>query len=123
MYVNSQEAYQDATACSSVGIFDSKLLHHEAVIDQRPDTQKKMAKVLTDQLFGCFIARQSWNDFWLVSGISGWLYGLWLKHTFGKNEYLHWVQTEMEMVTNYELDSGPLLLQFFSKDSNRSVKR
>lgn len=39
-------------------------------------------------LFG-FLLR---SDEWVLKGISGYIYGLWMKKTFGVNEYRHWIK-------------------------------
>lgn len=31
-------------------------------------------------------------DEWVLKGISGYIYGLYLKKTFGVNEYRHWIK-------------------------------
>ncbi len=37
----------------------------------------------------CFFHRA---DEWVLKGISGYIYGLYLKKTFGVNEYRHWIK-------------------------------
>lgn len=37
-------------------------------------------------------------DEWVLKGISGYIYGLYLKKTFGVNEYRHWIKEVMEFV-------------------------
>lgn len=32
------------------------------------------------------------SDEWVLKGISGYIYGLWMKKTFGVNEYRHWIK-------------------------------
>lgn len=32
------------------------------------------------------------SDEWVLKGISGYIYGLYLKKTFGVNEYRHWIK-------------------------------
>lgn len=32
------------------------------------------------------------SDEWVLKGISGYIYGLYLKKTFGVNEYRHWIR-------------------------------
>lgn len=32
------------------------------------------------------------GDEWVLKGISGYIYGLYLKKTFGVNEYRHWIK-------------------------------
>lgn len=37
----------------------------------------------------CYLYRA---DEWVLKGISGYIYGLYLKKTFGVNEYRHWIK-------------------------------
>ena len=48
-----------------------------------------MAAGIAQQFFGCFIVMQCWFDAWLVKGISAYLTQLFVKKTFGNNEYRH----------------------------------
>lgn len=32
------------------------------------------------------------SDEWVLKGISGYIFGLYLKKTFGVNEYRHWIR-------------------------------
>ena len=42
------------------------------------------------------------SDAWLVMGISGYLYGLFVKKAFGNNEYRHWImQVKPEEMQGY----------------------
>lgn len=38
------------------------------------------------------------SDFWLSRGISGYLFGLFMKKMFGKNEYRHWIREVSQSV-------------------------
>lgn len=111
------------SAFSALAIFDTKLLHSEVILDQNPETRKYMSDVITTQLFGCFMSRASWNDAWVTYGVARYLYGLWLKHTFGSNEYRAWIRDQMNDLCSYELDTGPLLLRYQSNSVTSSTKR
>jgi len=65
------------------------LLHSARIIDQTILTRKYMAGGIAQQFFGCFIVMQSWSDAWLPKGISAFLTQLFVKKTFGNNEYRH----------------------------------
>ena len=43
---------------------------------------------------------------WLKKGISMYLMGLYIKKTFGNNEYRFMIQQEMELVVKYEEKYG-----------------
>ncbi|MED6249723.1 Transcription initiation factor TFIID subunit 2 [Ataeniobius toweri] len=49
-------------------------------------------------------------DEWVLKGISGYIYGLYLKKTFGVNEYRHWIKEELDRIVEYELKMGGVLL-------------
>lgn len=51
---------------------------------------------LSLQLHTCRFLRRA--DEWVLKGISGYIYGLYLKKTFGVNEYRHWIKEVMEFV-------------------------
>lgn len=38
-------------------------------------------------------------DEWVLKGISGYIYGLYLKKTFGVNEYRHWIKEVTVLVS------------------------
>ncbi|TRY83311.1 hypothetical protein DNTS_006037 [Danionella cerebrum] len=86
------EAYVQVSSYASMSIFSTNLLHSGLIIDQTPATRSFLAHALAQQFFGCFISRMSWSDEWVLKGISGYIYGLYLKKTFGVNEYRHWIK-------------------------------
>jgi len=114
------EAYQDVQPFASVGIFSTNLLFSKIILDQTPMTRKHMARALAEQFFGCFMARESWNDYWVPVGISGYLYGLWLRSTFGNSEYRQWVSAEIDQLCEYETNCGPVVLHCDSKEKSLS---
>uniref|UniRef100_A0A673FT94 Transcription initiation factor TFIID subunit 2-like n=1 Tax=Sinocyclocheilus rhinocerous TaxID=307959 RepID=A0A673FT94_9TELE len=104
------EAYVQVSSYASMSIFSTNLLHSGMIIDQTPMTRRCLAQALAQQFFGCFISRMSWSDEWVLKGISGYIYGLYLKKTFGVNEYRHWIKEELEKIVEYELKMGGVLL-------------
>ena len=46
------------------------------------------------------------SDLWLARGISGYMFGLFLKKMFGNNEYRHWIREVSEL-------SGTQFVSFF----------
>nr|XP_002126792.1 transcription initiation factor TFIID subunit 2-like [Ciona intestinalis] len=111
------EAYQDTLPYASVSVFSVNLLFSKIVLDQTPITRKHMARALSEQFFGCFMARESWNDYWVPAGIAGYLYGLWLRSTFGNSEYRDWIASETQQLCQYETTVGPVVLHNTGKDS------
>ncbi|XP_048220089.1 LOW QUALITY PROTEIN: transcription initiation factor TFIID subunit 2-like [Perognathus longimembris pacificus] len=104
------EAYVEVAAYASMSIFSTNLLHSARIIDETPLTRRCLAQSVAQQFFGCFLARMSWSDEWVLKGISGYLYGLWVRNTFGFNEYRHWIKEELDKVVAYELKTGGVLL-------------
>uniref|UniRef100_A0A8C2UU57 Transcription initiation factor TFIID subunit 2 n=1 Tax=Chinchilla lanigera TaxID=34839 RepID=A0A8C2UU57_CHILA len=104
------EAYVEVAAYASMSIFSTNLLHGATIIDETPLTRRCLAQSLAQQFFGCFLSRMSWCDEWVLKGISSYIYGLWLKKTFGVNEYHHWIKEELDEIVAYELKSGGVLL-------------
>ncbi|KAF7246909.1 Transcription initiation factor TFIID subunit 2 [Varanus komodoensis] len=104
------EAYVEVAAYASMSIFSTNLLHSAMIIDETPLTRRCLAQALAQQFFGCFISRMSWSDEWVLKGISGYIYGLWMKKTFGVNEYRHWIKEELDKIVLYELKTGGVLL-------------
>ena len=101
------ELFQDACHYSTLTIYNTAVLHPSAVIDQTYETRKLMAVAVAAQFFGCFISTEKWSDRcvsgfsfniflniylffllrWIKTGIPMYLMGLWVKKTFGNNEY------------------------------------
>ncbi|RXM35692.1 hypothetical protein EOD39_3948 [Acipenser ruthenus] len=104
------ETYVQVSSYASMSIFSTNLLHSAMIIDQTPLTRRCLAQALAQQFFGCFISRMSWADEWVLKGISGYIYGLYLKKTFGVNEYRHWIKEELDKIVDYELKTGGVLL-------------
>ncbi|XP_077971287.1 transcription initiation factor TFIID subunit 2-like [Styela clava] len=120
------EAYRDIESYASLGIFNTNLLHSKIILDQNPETRKQMAKMISNQFFGCFMARESWNDLWLPTGLSAYLQGLWVKNIFGNNEYKHLIASETKKLCHYEMNVQPVTLCYNashdSADSNTSLR-
>lgn len=52
----------------------------------------------------------SWRaDEWVLKGISGYIYGLYLKKTFGVNEYRHWIK-EVTVIPDNSLSCRNLVI-------------
>lgn len=49
-------------------------------------------------------------DEWVLKGISGYIYGLYLKKTFGVNDYRHWIKEVKDFVSTAGLGD---VLKFF----------
>jgi len=117
------EAYQDVTPYSTMAIFSTALLHSSAIIDQVYATRIEGAKALASQYFGCFIAPERFSDLWLKKGISLYLAGLFIKKTFGNNEYRFWVHEQMKKVVAYEEKYGGIVLDGSQPPAAGPVKK
>ncbi|XP_052776335.1 transcription initiation factor TFIID subunit 2-like isoform X2 [Mya arenaria] len=104
------EAYEDAQSFATMTIFSTNLLHSSRIIDQTIITRKYMASAIAQQFFGCFIVMQTWCDAWLPKGISAFLGELFVKKTFGNNEYKHGIAQCLREVEQYEALSGGIVL-------------
>ncbi|XP_067032704.1 transcription initiation factor TFIID subunit 2-like isoform X1 [Acropora muricata] len=100
------QAYDILSPYSSMTIFNTSLLHSSRIIDQGFQTRKFLSQALAEQFFGCYLCIQTWSDLWLARGISGYLFGLFMKKMFGNNEYRHWISLESKEVCSYEME-GP----------------
>ena len=81
------ESYNQFASFASMSILNTNLLTSSAIIDQVYITRKVFAETIACQFYGCFISIEKWSDRWLKKGISMYLMGLFIKKTFGNNEY------------------------------------
>lgn len=100
------QAYDILSPYASMTIFNTSLLHSSRIIDQGFQTRKFLSQALAEQFFGCYLCIQTWSDLWLARGMSGYLFGLFMKKMFGNNEYRHWIRMESQEVCSYEMQ-GP----------------
>ena len=49
----------------------------------------------------CFVLLFNRSDLWLARGISGYMFGLFMKKMFGNNEYRHWIREVSEPKTGH----------------------
>eukprot|EP00092_Neocalanus_flemingeri_P004145 GFUD01004459.1.p1 GENE.GFUD01004459.1~~GFUD01004459.1.p1 ORF type:complete len:1158 (-),score=326.72 GFUD01004459.1:100-3573(-) len=111
------QLFQDVCHYSTLTIFNTDILHPSAVIDQTYETRKIMALALAAQFFGCFISTEKWSDRWIKKGIPMYLMGLWVKKTFGNNEYRDLIHQHMYKIVNYEEKYGGIILDSSQKPS------
>ncbi|XP_053395431.1 transcription initiation factor TFIID subunit 2-like isoform X2 [Mercenaria mercenaria] len=113
------ESYEDMQAFATMTIFSTNLLHSARVIDQTIITRKYMAAGIAQQFFGCFIVMQCWFDAWLTKGIAAYLTQLFVKKTFGNNEYRHGIAQYLKEVEEYEAQSGGIVLDPSTGQNNQ----
>ena len=92
------EAYTEMASYSTLAIMSTNLLHSSAIIDQVFATRRLTAEAVAQQFYGCFITTEKCSDLWLKKGIAAYLAGLFVKKTFGNNEYRHMVHQQMSKV-------------------------
>ncbi|KAK3090048.1 hypothetical protein FSP39_008810, partial [Pinctada imbricata] len=112
------ESYDEVASYATMTIFSTNLLHSSRIIDQTIETRKCMAAAVASQFFGTFISMQSWYDAWLPMGISGYLRALYIKKTFGNNEYRFMVAEYLKDVQEFENRVGGIILDPSKRDSN-----
>ena len=106
------EAYTEMTSYSTMSILSLKEMHSTAIIDQTYRTRRLMAEAIATQFYGCFITTEKWSDRWLNKGIAQYLMGLFVKKTFGNNEYRYMIQQQMNQVVSYSLSQVEELFIF-----------
>uniref|UniRef100_A0A6I8SYC6 Transcription initiation factor TFIID subunit 2 n=1 Tax=Xenopus tropicalis TaxID=8364 RepID=A0A6I8SYC6_XENTR len=88
------EAYIEVASYASMSIFRLYLKQNKPGASEY--VYKYVAVILSDE--------------WVLKGISGYIYGLWMKKTFGVNQYRHWIKDELDTIVAYELKTGGVLL-------------
>lgn len=104
------ETAKDVSSYATLSILSTNLLYPPQIIDQVYITRKALSLAVAEQFFGCFIVRQSWSDWWLISGISVYLSTLHMKKIFGNNYYKEWIYSDMKDVIEYENKYGGIVL-------------
>ncbi|XP_078318590.1 transcription initiation factor TFIID subunit 2-like isoform X4 [Crassostrea virginica] len=117
-HVFVDEAYEESTSYATMSVLSTNLLHSNRIIDQTISTRTVLAEAVAKQFFGTFIAMQTWSDAWLPLGISGYLCGLFIKKTFGNNEYRFRISKYLKDVQEYENRVGGIVLDPTKRDSN-----
>lgn len=112
------ESYEDCMPYATMTIFSTNLLHSPRIIDQTLETRRTLAAAVAEQFFGCFITMQSCSDMWITRGVAGYLTNLFVKKTFGNNEYRYQINRDLKEVQEYENRVGGILLDPSSKDCN-----
>ncbi|XP_060578386.1 transcription initiation factor TFIID subunit 2-like [Ruditapes philippinarum] len=113
------ESYEDMQSFSTMTIFSTNLLHSARIIEQTIITRKFMASGIAHQFFGCFIVMQCWFDAWLTKGIAAYLTQLFVKKTFGNNEYRHGIAQYLKEVQEYEGQCGGIVLDPSTGQNNQ----
>ena len=69
-----------------------------------------LTHAVATQFYGCFIVGERWSDRWLRVGLASYLSGLFVKKTFGNNDYRMMIHQSMEDVVKYEEENGGIIL-------------
>ncbi|XP_062509199.1 transcription initiation factor TFIID subunit 2-like isoform X2 [Corticium candelabrum] len=101
-HVFVDEAFDEAQSYASLTILNTNLLHSSRIIDQAFKTRRVLAKSLAEQYFTCYLSWETWNDWWLPTGINGYLYGLYIQKAFGHNEYNFWLREQLAAISKAE---------------------
>ncbi len=112
------EAFSDVTTYATMSIMNTTMLHSSAIIDQVYITRKLMAETVASQFYGSFITIDKWSDRWLKRGLILYLTGMYIKKTFGNNEYRNIIHEEMGKVVKYEEMYGGIVLDRSTPPTN-----
>ena len=104
------EAFTNVASYSTMAIMSTTLLASSAVIDQTYETRRLTTLAVARQFFGCFIVAERWSDRWLRVGLATYLTGLFIKKTFGNNEYRNYIWNTNNEVCAYERKYGGIIL-------------
>lgn len=96
-----------ATTAVTMSIFSSDLLHPADVIDQAFDTRQVLSFALIQQWIGVNIIQRTLSDTWLVTGLAGYIHGLFIRSLFGNNEYRFRMKKDIDRCVR--LDNGEQL--------------
>lgn len=72
---------------ATMSIFSSELLHGPDIIDQVYDTRQTLGLAFAQQWIGVNIIPRTLADTWVVSGLGLYIFGQFLRHLQGNNEY------------------------------------
>ena len=109
------QLFQEVCHYSTLSVYSTNILHSSAVIDQTYESRKLLALGLAAQFFGCYVSTEKWSDRWIKKGIPLYLMGLWVKKTFGNNEYRDLVHQHMYTVVKFEEKYGGIILDSSQK--------
>ena len=104
------ESYVDVASYSTMAIMSTTLLASSAVIDQTYESRRQTTLAVAKQFFGAFIVSEKWSDRRLIEGLSAYLTGLFIKKTFGNNEYRDTIWNTNNEVCSYERQYGGIIL-------------
>lgn len=112
------ELFQEVCSYSSLSLIHTNLLYPSSVIDQQYETRPILAEALAAQFFGCYVSTEKWSDRWIQKGIPKYLMSLWVKKTFGVNEYRDLVHRHMYDIVEYESKYGGIILDSSQAPAN-----
>ena len=99
-----ENSYFKVNYFSTLGILSSHLLYDDTIINQVFKSRYYIALSIAYQWFSQFIGIRSYSDFWIVTGIAGYLADLFFKKIFGINEYRYKIWKDMEYVAKNDKD-------------------
>jgi transcription initiation factor TFIID subunit 2 len=87
---------------STLSLVTNDLLHGEDAIEQPFDTRHALSHALACQWVGINIIPKAWADIWLVNGLGLYITALFLRKSFGNNEYRYRLRKDMDRVYNLD---------------------
>ncbi|KAL3115808.1 hypothetical protein niasHT_007813 [Heterodera trifolii] len=101
----------EVTSFAGLTIFSIRLLYHKKILDMVQGTRKLLATAIAQQFFGCFIAQRSFNELWLLRGLSGFLTGVFVERFFGATESNYQLNKLLKDSCEYEARFGAIALR------------
>ncbi|KAH3671687.1 hypothetical protein OGAPHI_000392 [Ogataea philodendri] len=103
----------DTCGFAGMTVVSSKLLYGPKLIEPVFPVTEKLAVALSEQYSGVNVLPKSFNDFWLVIGISYFMAGQFLKKLFGVNKYRYEVKLRTDILCEVDVGQRPLANQLF----------
>ncbi|KAJ1880535.1 hypothetical protein H4R99_005356 [Coemansia sp. RSA 1722] len=94
--------------CASLTLVSSDFLHPRTVIEQVYETRRILGLAIAQQWFGTYIVAETFSDQWLVSGLAGYVAGLFVRHNLGQNEYRYRLKRDMQRVCHADVNQRPI---------------
>jgi len=103
------EPRSDHAVGATMSLFSSELLHPPEIIDQVFETRQVLGLALAQQWLGVNIIPRTLADTWVVNGLCIYIYGLFLRHLQGNNEYRFRLKREIDRCARMDQgDKAPI---------------
>ncbi|KAH6585131.1 hypothetical protein BASA61_007054 [Batrachochytrium salamandrivorans] len=103
-----EESYSSIVTGSTMVLASVDLLVDETLIDHVYEARLCLARSLSTQWFGHYMAPNKWTDVWVLVGFSNWMTALFMKKMFGNNEFKYRQQQDISRVCELDVNQPPL---------------